>query len=60
MCQAEQYEELKLCMKDLQLCPLIEKPVNRKGTDVVISAWYKRKEKVGKLQDFHEAVSKIY
>lgn len=60
MCQVEQYEELKLCMKDLQLCPLIEKPVNRKGTDVVISAWYKRKEKVGKLQGFHEAVSKIY
>lgn len=60
MCADYQYKHLRECMKNSGLFCFMEKSVNRKGMSVIISAWYKAEEKIKRLQDLSEAISRVY
>jgi len=60
MCAENQNHELRQCMESLHFTLFTEKPVNRKGTDVKITVWYRSKEQVNRLMDLHQAVSSIH
>lgn len=60
MCAGHQYSRLKQCLETMKFHCFIAKPINRKGTDVVISVWYSSREQAERLRDFSLQVEKIY
>lgn len=60
MCAGHQYNRLKQCLETMAFHCFIAKPVNRKGTDVVVSVWYRCGEQAKRLRDFRLQAGKIY
>ncbi|MGG4340421.1 TRM11 family SAM-dependent methyltransferase [Paenibacillus lautus] len=60
MCSAEQSEKIEQFVNDLGFYRYVFERINRKGTDVVIMAWFKSFERFKNNQDFLDVVKTIY